>query len=910
MIRDLDMRFKTRWTAFLLIAAILVINNKQALGQQDIKLQWLSDRTPAYPTGVSWGVPWPEGEVQRDAQFKLETAQGHELPVQSWSTAYWPDGSVKWSGLATVTDTESEGPLTLSIVDEEQDQDQSADNFTGITVQKENGTIRINTGAMTAYLPERGHNLIDSLVVDRHKVAGSTQLISIHQQGPDGDVLHSPKRDKRISRIDSVSVEQDGPVRAVVRYDGMHQSETGGREWLPFTVRLYFYADRKPIKMVHSFTYDGNQEEDFIKGLGMQFDVPMQEQVHNRHVRFSGKGDGLFAEPVKPLESRRQISYQEESVYPDQEKGKRLPDVEEFENSAQSLINDLADWNSYKLVQESPDGFTIKKRTNPESSWISVNAGTRASGLAFVGDVNGGLGVGLKGFWQTYPSHLEINNATADTAQLNLWMWSPEAPAMDMRHYDTEAHGLAASYEDVQEGFSIANGVARTHTITLFPESKVSSHKTHTDMAAMSHEPPLLTAPPEHMHAANVFGIWSLPDRSTPAKRWIENKLDAAIDLYQKEIDQRRWYGFWDYGDVMHSYDDVRNTWRYDVGGFAWANSELVPDMWLWYSYLRTGREDIFRMAEAMTRHTGEVDVYHSGRFEDLGTRHNVIHWGDGAKEARISQAALRRFYYYLTTDERTGDLMHAVRDTEESYKKLDPMRNAMPADRYPTDAPTRLRVGPDWLALAGNWMTEWERTGDTKYLEKIKNGFDSIVNMKYGLFSGPGVLGFYPESGRLVNDTGQPDDHHTSHLVMIMGGAEVSFELLDLIDHKGFKEAFLEYSRLYSLSQDAPGRTASDGEIGDGNFKSWHARLLAYAAVELDDPKLAAQAWENFLANPGWQEPGNRFKTRKITGPETLRPMEVSPWTSTNETAQWSLNAIQLLQLVGDQIPDRPFWN
>lgn len=129
MIRDLKMRFKTRWAAFLLIAAILVIKNKHAPGQQDVKLQWLSDRLPAYPTGISWGVPWPEGEVQRDAQFKLETAQGYELPVQSWSTAYWPHGFVKWSGLATIADTESEGPLTLSIVDRDnkQDQDQPVD---------------------------------------------------------------------------------------------------------------------------------------------------------------------------------------------------------------------------------------------------------------------------------------------------------------------------------------------------------------------------------------------------------------------------------------------------------------------------------------------------------------------------------------------------------------------------------------------------------------------------------------------------------------------------------------------------------------------------------------------------------------------------------------------------------------
>ena len=52
----------------------------------------------------------------------------------------------------------------------------------------------------------------------------------------------------------------------------------------------------------------------------------------------------------------------------------------------------------------------------------------------------------------------------------------------------------------------------------------------------------------------------------------------------------------------MHAYDPVRHTWRYDIGGFAWDNTELASNMWLWYNFLRTGREDIWRMAEAMTR--------------------------------------------------------------------------------------------------------------------------------------------------------------------------------------------------------------------------------------------------------------------------------------------------------------------
>ncbi len=213
-------------------------------------------------------------------------------------------------------------------------------------------------------------------------------------------------------------------------------------------------------------------------------------------------------------------------------------------------------------------------------------------------------------------------------AALTVWLWSPDAPAMDLRHYDTKAHDLDSSYEDVQPGFSTPHGVGRTSEMMLFPSVDVPARETTAHQAEQGQEPPLLVASPAHIHSTGVFGIWSLPDRSTPARSQYEDQLDAAFALYRKEVDQRHWYGFWNYGDVMHQHDGPRHMWRYDIGGFAWDNSELGTDMWLWYTFLRTGRADVFRMAEAMTRHTGEVDVYHLGRFAGLGSRHNVRHWG------------------------------------------------------------------------------------------------------------------------------------------------------------------------------------------------------------------------------------------------------------------------------------------
>ena len=47
--------------------------------------------------------------------------------------------------------------------------------------------------------------------------------------------------------------------------------------------------------------------------------------------------------------------------------------------------------------------------------------------------------------------------------------------------------------------------------------------------------------------------------------------------------------------------------------------------------------------------------------------------------------------------------------------------------------------------------MTEWERTGDTKYRDKIIAGMDSIAAMPFGFLTGPNQLyGYDPKTGKL----------------------------------------------------------------------------------------------------------------------------------------------------------------
>ncbi len=806
-------------------------------------LHWVGE-APASDRGVSFGVPFKKGEVTEKTALELRTADGQNIPTDQWAMAKWPDGSLKWLGVAAVIPGGTEKAEFVKV---------RKDNGARQSSMTEDlpDSYRIATGKITAVIPKSGESIISALYV------GDTMV------GAAADLVASEGGREYVSKLTKVSLEQNGAVRSTVKVEGTHSGN--GRDWLPFTVRLYFYKNSDQIRIVHSFVFDGDADKDFISSLGIRFRIPMREEMYNRHVAFVGDGGSVWAEPVEPLVGRRVLMApkdkpQPEKIYQEQQmEGKRIPQHEFFDEKGQFLIEKWAKWDSYRLSQLTDNSYSIRKKTQEDRPWIGTVTGDRAAGYAFAGDVSGGLGVFLKNFWQLYPSTLEVKGARSDEASLTVWFWSPESEPMDLRHYDTVAHDLEASYEDVQEGMSTPYGIGKTNILTVIPMASYPGKEAVAADAGTLLEDAQFLPSPEYLHEARAFGIWSLPDRSNEIRNRIEDKIDEFITLYEGQVEEFKWYGLWNYGDFMHSMDDVRGVWRYDVGGFAWDNTELASNLWLWYVFLRSGRHDVWELASAMSRHTTEVDSYHIGEYKGLGSRHNVTHWGCGAKEARIGQAEWNRFLYYLTTDERSGDLAAESKDAEQILYKVDPMRLAAPRSIYPCTAPARLRIGPDWLAYAGNWMTQYERTGDPHYRDMVVTGMKSIAALPQGFLTGKSkALGFYPDTGRITYE-GDPDAISTNHLMTIMGGFEVAMEMKEMFDVPEFWKAWLDHARKYH-------------EInGFGN-----GRLDGYAAYMDHDPQAASAAWERLL-----------------------KTLERPAFRNTNGAATWNLDTIYLLEVL-----------
>ncbi|MBW3637203.1 MAG: Tat pathway signal sequence domain protein [Armatimonadetes bacterium] len=910
---SLSRREFMKQTALAVVAAQVPLAQAQSGGTQaaargktlvkPAQLRWLEGQTPAFSAGVTWGVPWPLGAIRRDQNFVLRDERGQNVPLQSWPLAFWPDGSLKWSAHAARPTSGTSFSLAPSAT--------PATSASGALKTSQSArSIVVDTGLMRCEIPKSGASIVSTLERGGKVVGRDAQLVCLVQNGAATTEYGATEPQKCVSEITRTVLEHSGPLRAVVRVEGKHRAPNG-RQWLPFVLRFTFYAGGEAVRVMHSFVFDGNENQDFIRGLGLSFSVPLRDQLHDRHVRFGGPERGLWAEAVRGLTGLRRDPG--ENVRKAQIEGVPTPPVSQWASSVSSRLELIPAWGDFTLSQLSADGFQIRKRTKSGHAWIPAGNGRRAVGVGYVGGISGGMAFGMRDFWQKHPVQLDIRGAHTDSATVTIWLYAPDAPAMDLRFYhdglgmDTFAkqrEGLEITYEDYEPGFGTPYGVARTSEMWLWACDATPPREKTADFAALVRTPPLLVAAPQQFLDARVFGaLWSLPDRSTPAKIQIENQLDYLLDLFPKQVEKQSWYGFWDYGDVMHSYDSDRHVWKYDIGGFAWANGELSPQLWLWYSFLRSGRADIFRFAEAMTRHTSEVDVHHIGRFAGLGARHNVQHWGDSSKQTRVSNAAFHRIYYFLTADERTGDLMHDLIDSDIAVSQIDVGRK-LGADADARKAVKRepgMGFGTDWMSVVAAWLTEWERTGNPRYRDKIINGMRSIGAMKRGWLGG-----WAQYDAATGNFTSNPDNIGLSHLSAVFGAVEINAEIIELFDVPEYKRAWIQYCELYNAP--AAVQIAQTGqEFKKLNLREAHSRLTAYAAQQKNDPQLAARAWEEFYEGGAGLGVRTDFTPRAVTGPWALHPTEDAFGASTNAASQWGLAAIQNLALIGHYLPPNP---
>lgn len=841
---------------------------------------------------VSFGSMWEKGKVSIEDQFNLKV-DNEFLPLQTRITAYWPDGSVKWAAHCANI---KEGTKNIEV---EISRDKSTITE-AITTSEDSEKIVVNTGKMTASFNKLGHNLVENISVNERITALNGQLVCMLEERTQEHNCLVRREVNYQTKIEDTVIEEQGELKTVIKISGVHINESTGKEILPFIVRFTMHLNEEEIHITHTFLYDGDPQKDFLKGLGIRFECPIEGEMYNRHIKMLGEG-GTFHEAMQLLLSWRPPI--DEAIYRAQLSGEFLDLSREKDEKVFEAIDDMTIWSNYHMLQDNANHYSIKKRTGKEECcYINCVEGEKAKGIAYVAGQNGGFAIGMRNFWEKYPSSLWVDNIENNQCQVTAWIWSPEVEAMDYRHYDTLGHA-SAYYEGFDEVGATPYGIANTNEIIIKGYiGNVVSDEELEQLSKRVNIPPVLVAKPKYYHDRKAFGIWSLPSFETKAQKWLEHQMDLAIDFYKNEIQTRGWYGLYNYGDVMHTYDKARHCWRYDMGGYAWQNTELVPTYWLWYAFLRTGREDIYTMAEAMSRHCSDVDVYHLGEFKGIGSRHNVIHWGCSCKEPRIAMAGHHRVFYYLTGDHRMEDIFEDVKDGDMSSLNIDPLRFFY--DKEQMVYPTHARSGPDWSSYVSNWMTRWEQNQDEYYKNKILTGIEDLKKAPLKLASGSDYE-YDPESGHLR----YIGEYATggSHLALCMGAAQIWTELADIIDDEEWKKMIADFGVFY-FDSPIERQRKSNNTLGDREFDHGYmaASMAAYGANYYKDKELADKVWKSLFDIMWSIGDKNGFETVTIPGYVNSTSLQEITWISTNFTSQWCLNIIVALELIKEYLPEK----
>lgn len=844
-----------------------------------MKLKWLDKKARI----VRFGLPHAKGEIKEGVGFSISGAKTVTRPL-----AFWRDGSVKWTAHTAIFEGDIPDSPRLEY---------GAEELCGCLAEEREESYFVDTGKICAEIPKRGEKIVKGITAGGVLRVRGANLVVLNENRYESTGIPTTAVESFFSRVDEAYLEENTAISCIIRLKGAHISageryrSRGKRLFLPFDLRMYFYSGTDEIKIIHTFLFNGAADTDFIKGIGLRFDLTASGALYNRYVRFAGER-GIYTDSPKSLLTWRTTGKYKD-LYARQNNAEPVCFDAEKDAVFLGLLDESAVWNDFKITQLSSEEYSIQKRVGKNLVYIKGHMGRRALGLCAFGDAWGGFAAHMSDFWQKYPSGMEICGAAGDEPYAMLWLWSPDAQPMDLRHYDTATHVYSA-YEGFEELRATPYGIANTNEMSVKITDYNITNAGLLEYAGRCGADILLAAEPGYYAGCGVLGDWEPENRTDTLGARIEEQADALLEIYKRERETRRWYGFWDYGDFMHTYDDVSNCWKYDMGGQAWQNTELVPNLWLWYGFLRTTRADYFSLAKAMTRHTSEVDMYHIGEYARLGSRHNVVHWGCGCKESRISMAHMHKIYYYLTADERVGDILDEVVDADFAVGELDPMRAGMAPS---ADFKTHVRFSPDVMSFCSNWFTYWERHRSQKYYDKLiktleffKRGYRFAVSGVYGYNPGDTeYFDFEPQGG--------------SHFMLCHGSFFVWREIADALDDEEINEQLVTLGRFYGTHGNNINYRAEkfkewgfDSVLGESRYKhaSYNVAVSAYAAAKTGDDGLAAEIKE-LICNDLWLDMPP--ESRVVDCDNCHKILTETAKLSTNAAAQWAVNAFAALK-------------
>lgn len=629
---------------------------------------WIKNTAPSvsFPQFATGGYPFGKGELHDHQQIAVYHKE-KRLPLQSKPLAWWPDGSIKWALLTFPFRAENSisaatnGPrvtlrqqshLPIQVRIEEPDAPKFAHainaryNAQG-EVEIENGFLSIVFGSGDKWIRSLSYNgraLLNHQSSER--LAYTDYWMTDQVISPYGSPSSNATLDRGTLSIERVDLEETGPLRAVVRLEGLTNNSCPTR----IILRATLHAGRPEIDISHTAIYRFHDpRQTFLAAMGLSFPFALQAD-QRATVSIDGRQKHLHSTTL----TQHTHTHQE-----------------------LQLSDETQAWNS-------------SVPADPAKGWIFVTLGD-TSVMGYLRDFH-------------YKAPLSVGWSQAENT-LKFEFWPRNSAPMDVRRYSNYPHlaqGESTTHHHnwVERDYYTSDpfyGIARTHEIRLV----FGCNSDEADsIAADFQSPPLIYA--GWKRYADTGVILPAADQAVAPTAWASWSNLSRFFLWHQSV--YRWYGKWNYGDFRHRFQtgygwiaapevllDARpweseskrapadkltldykpsNDWAYDNGRWGWSNTEGLPNLFLQQEYLRHGNRKIYFAVEALARYSRDVVIRNEGRWLGYGTRHGVQPWSDGNHEERQTTASEYRLHYFLSGDGRSRDVIELL------YNKVYSRRN------------------------------------------------------------------------------------------------------------------------------------------------------------------------------------------------------------------------------------------
>ena len=731
---------------------------------------------------VSTGVPLPRGLVEDAGALRLVGPDGNAVPAQFRVLArWWPvSKSIRWVLVRFLADAPYGGKAVYRL---QLGEGKSLQPESPLKIDDAEDALTVDTGAARFRIAKKGFTLFDGVWVRLRDEEGKVTAEPRVATGSEGTglVLTDSYGEKYYSALDpkaKLSIEESGPLHAVVRVDAQPVSKKG-EDFFWFTARYHFWAGRDDVKLV--LTMKNSPYENAVGAMAFE-DLRVVTKLEGT--------DPARTVPEREEREKKRRAWLTKKAERDKQPKPEFPPMDFKPALHFNLLGDLGEplHNGYaeaaeslRLYQDSSGGpywrphlarrgnitvfagvtfrgYKVYRR-DAGGEEKEIADGLRALGGAYLGDGRVGLTLGCRYFWEQFPK--EVGVAGDGTAWVSLWPegWSMRHTLRDREHKTHELYFRFRPGGDVATGRGIVPVPFARQTGKL--RKYKAFHNGSADFLAFQHK--LVATCPREWYGAKTraWGEIGLPyiPPGPPRSKWVS--MSAALyrgggknclripsntsplniliqhpssnrdflDAYADDIlEMKGRFGWFNFNENLGRKGD--NTW-----GPEWSMEHFLR-------FIQTLDRRAFNMGETQARHVADLRPFHAAGFRHTMDR-KLLHWKQRQPGYREKHTKGRG----VPWDWSAGG--HPWRDFGGEHQEIDEPCELyyLTGDRVALDAirefvETRLpaqipaTVGPDAKGGARRTTTKramlflngYQATGDERHLRAAEMELEKIM--------------------------------------------------------------------------------------------------------------------------------------------------------------------------------------